>query len=245
MRKDGILAGKSFTMRGEKRYALTMWQFVAIACVGITLFISYRDGEVMKNLAVQQYIVYEVDRRGNVTVHSAEEYQIAPLQVEIEGMAMNTTRWIKQAGSSDVETARTEAVKNMSRDMTRDFEAKMGDDWVEKIKKLNIYRKGTIFARQLKVEDLPAEERSRARITKYDVVVYGTVQTYRRGNNELLDESNFATRVTLNPLEARTSDKTSGLEVDLMTELDPKQVMDLKPAAANPPNAPKPEKTLR
>lgn len=226
--KGNFLKGITFASRGERRYALHVWQFTAVAMFAVIVFVVYRDNQLMKDLANQQYMVYEVDRRGAVTVHPAEEYQLGPLQVEIESMATSAVRWITQAGSSDVETARTEAVKLMTEDMARDFESSRGEEWVEKIKKLNIYRKGEIFSRPLKAEDLPAEERNKIRITKYDIVVYGKVQTYRRGSGDLLDESNFATLVTLIPLEARTKENTSALLVHMMRDLDPKVVMAVK-----------------
>lgn len=224
-----LIKGKSFTERGERRYALAMWQFASIAMLGITIFIVYRDGKIMKELATQQYSVYEVDRRGNVTMHSAEEYQVGPLAVEIEGKAIEVARWIVKADSNDVDTARSEARRVMTEDMARDFDAKRGDEWAEKIKKLNIYRIiDEINARPLKPEDLPAEDRNKVRITKYDMVVFGKVQTYRRGTGDWLDESKFAIHVTLQPQEARTKDNMSALLVDLMTDLDANQIMGVK-----------------
>lgn len=234
-----MFKGKTFTTRGEKRYALTMWQFISVALLCVTLFISYRDGQVMKDLAQQQYTVYEVDKRGNVTMHSAEEYQVGPLAVEIEGRAIDVVRWIVKADSNDVDTSRSEARRTMTEDMSRDFDAKRGEEWAEKIKKLNIYRIiDEINARPLKPEDLPAEERNKVRITKYDVVVYGKVQTYRRGTGDWIDESKFAIHVTLQPQEARTKDNMSALLVDLMSDLDPNQVMGIKPQPTPTPETP-------
>lgn len=221
-----MLKGKTFTSKGERRYALTLWQLIAGVILFILLLTIYRDGQIMKELAVQQYLVYEVDRRGQVTIHSAEEYQVGPLQVEIEGRAIDAVRWIVKADSTDVETARAEAVRMMTDEMAREFENKKGDNWVDKIKKLNIYRKfDFISARPLKAEDLPAGERGKTKITKYDVVVFGKVNTYRRGSGDWLDENNFAIHVTLQPQESRTKDNMSALKIDLMGDLDPKQVM--------------------
>lgn len=239
-----MFKGKTYTSRGEKSYALTMWQFVSVALLCVTLFISYRDGQVMKDLAQQQYTVYEVDKRGNVTVHSAEEYQVGPLAVEIEGRAIDVVRWIVKADSNDVDTSRSEARRTMTEDMSRDFDAKRGEEWAEKIKKLNIYRIiDEINARPLKPEDLPAEERNKVRITKYDIVVYGKVQTYRRGTGDWIDESKFAIHVTLQPQEARTKDNMSALLVDLMSDLDPNQVMGIKPQPTPTPETPTDKKT--
>lgn len=220
-----ILKGKSFSVGGDRRYALTVWQFVAVAAVCIAIFIAYRDGQVMKELATQQYVVYEVDKRGNISVHPAEDYQVGPLPVEIEGRAIDVVRWIVKADSNDVDTAREEARRTMSDDMARDFDSRFDEAWAEKIKKLNIYRIiDQINARPLKPEDLPAESRGKVRITKYDIVVYGKVQTYRRGTSDWIDESNFAIHVTLQPQEARTKENMSALKVDLMSDIDPKLV---------------------
>ena len=220
-----IFKGKSYAERGERRYALLVWQFVAVAMLGLTLIVIYRDGRIMHELSQQQYTVFEVDRQGRVSAHAADEYQVGPLQVEIEGRAQDAVKWIVKADSTNVDTAREEAKKLMTEDMAREFDAQRGDAWAEKIKKLNIYRIiDELHSRPLTGEDLPPEKRNKFRITKYDTVVYGKVSTYRRGKSEWLDESWFAYHVALQPQEARTKENMSAVLVNMMADLNIEQI---------------------
>ena len=237
-----VWKGKSFTVNGEKRYALFVWQFVAIGLLGVLVFMVYRDGRVMSDLAQQQYLVFEVDQKGSVRMRDASEYQVGPLQVEVEGRAIDNMRWIVGAGSKNIDTAFAEAKRGMTDEMQRQFESERGEDFVEKTKKLNIYRiVSEIDARALKPEDLPVAERQKTRISKYDVVVYGVVNTYRSGSNEWLDESRFALRVTMQPQESRTKENMSALKIDNIADLDAKQVMNVNSnqsaAGTDPGNA--------
>lgn len=226
------MRGKSYTERGERRYALLVWQFIAVVMLGLVLVIIYRDGRIMHELSQQQYTVFEVDGRGTVSAHAADEYQVGPLPVEIEGRAQEVVRWIVRADSTNVDTARTQAREMMTEEMAREFDTQRGDVWSDKIKKLNIYRIiDELHSRPLTASDLPPEKKNKFRITKYDTVVYGKVSTYRRGKGDWLDESWFAYHVNLQPLEARTKKNMSAVLVNMMSDLSIERINNnnLKP----------------
>jgi hypothetical protein len=168
-------------------------------------------------LADGQWLVFH-DRGGATSVATAEEFRTGPSDEEIRNRAWEVIKWILGAGSNNVDTSYGEARKMMTDDMQQEFDSVLGRRR-QQLKELHIHRRiENAQVRPLTEKDLPPE--SRVHPSRYDVVVTGTLDTYRLDTNERLATGPFAYHIRLAPLERRTTENPYGLLIAGLSEIN-------------------------
>lgn len=214
--KTSLLAGRAFSGRAEERHKVAVLQFVVLLLTAALVYSNYAWWKHADRLGEKQYVVFH-DQGGRTTVAQASDFQTGPSDAEIQGRAWDVVRWVVGAGSANVDTAFAEAKKLMTPEMRADFERDM-ESRRQSLRELGIYQRiENGAARQMTESDLPPG--SRARLTRYDVIVTGTLDAYRLDTNERLATGPFAYHVQLVPLDRRTVDNPSGLLVSHMSAI--------------------------
>ncbi len=217
-----VLAGRAFSGRAEERHKTIVLQFVVLLLTSALVYSNYAWWKHADRLGEKQYVVFH-DQGGQTTVSSASDFQTGPSDAEIQGRAWDVVRWVAGASSTNVDTAFAEAQKLMTPVMREDFARDM-ESRRQSLKELGIYQRienGAV--RQMQEGDLPPG--SRARLSRYDVIVTGTLDAYRLDSNERLATGPFTYHVQLVPMDKRTVDNPSGLLVSHMSTIQlPKPV---------------------
>lgn len=185
-----------------------------LVCVGLVLLLvgtNFGWYSHSNLLTKQQYMVYRVLPNGETSIHNSTAFQDAPTPEQIKFKAWEFIKWIMTAGSNDVDRCYAEARALLHPDAYAKF-----DEFASKvkpgIKELGIYRLiPKADSRFMQKGDLP--QGSQGDITELDIVVTGTVDTYRLGNNEISDQRLFAFHVRLIPLPFPTNQNPYALVV--------------------------------
>ncbi len=193
---------RAYSGRAELRHHN---QILKLLCVFLIITISYTNYAWYTHsnyLAKQQYVVYEVNPDGKTNRKNSAFYQDGPTDQEIRYVSWQFVKWIVTAGSNDVDRCYIEARNLLHPSVYSKF-----DEFSSKVKpgirELKIYRRvPNADSRFMDTSDLTPG--STGQISRYDVIVTGTIESYRVSNNELSDKRNFAFHIRLLPLEART-----------------------------------------
>lgn len=187
-----VLAGRAFSGRAEQHHKVVVLEVIILLLVVSLVYSNYAWWKHADRLTEKQYVVFH-DQGGHTSVASASDFQTGPSDAEIQGRTWDVVRWVAGAGSTNVETAFAEAKKLMTSEMREDFEREM-DSRRQSLKELGIYQRienGAV--RQMQESDLPPG--SRAKISRYDVIVTGTLNAYRLDSRERLATGPFAYHV--------------------------------------------------
>jgi hypothetical protein len=214
--KAGFASGRAWGGRAELRHHNLVLKVVTFLLACLLVYQNYSWRQHSDRLADGQWLVFH-DRGGATSVATAEEFRTGPSDEEIHNRAWEVLKWILGAGSNNVDTSYGEARKMMTADMQQEFDSVLGRRR-EQLKELHIHRRiENAQVRPLAEEDLPSE--SRVRPSRYDVVVTGTLDTYRLDTNERLATGPFAYHIRLVPLERRTTENPYGLLVAGLSEI--------------------------
>ena len=219
-KKAGFASGRAWGGRAELRHHNLVLKVVILFLTCLLVYQTHSWRQHADRLAEQQWLVFH-DRGGETAVATAEQFRTGPSDEEIKNRAWEVIRWILGAGSNNVETCYGEARKLMTNDMQQEFDNFLGRRR-QQIKELHIHRRiENAQVRQLTEADLPTE--SRIRPTRYDMVVTGTLDTYRLDTNERLATGPFAYHVRLIPLDRRSTENPYGLLVAGLSEISAPQ----------------------
>ena len=215
-KRAGFTWGRAWGGRAELRHHNLVLKTVIFFLVCLLLYQNYSWRQHADRLADQQWLVFH-DRGGETGVVNAEQFRTGPSDEEIKNRAWEVIRWILGAGSNNVETSYGEARKMMTSDMQQEFDNLLGRRR-QQIKELRIHRRiENAQVRQLTESDLSPE--SRIHPTRYDMVVTGTLDTYRLDTNERLATGPFSYHVRLVPLDRRSTENPYGLLIAGVSEL--------------------------
>ena len=223
--RAGFSSGRAWGGRAELRHHNLVLKVVVFLLVCLLVYQNYSWRRHSDRLADGQWLVFH-DRGGTTSEVSADEFRTGPSDEEIRNRAWEVIKWILGAGSNNVDMSYGEARKLMTVDMQQEFDSVLGRRR-QQLKELHIHRRiENAQVRPLAENDLPPD--SRVRPSRYDVVVTGTLDTYRIDTNERLATGPFAYHVRLAPLERRTTENPYGLLVAGLSELN------LQPKEASP-----------
>ncbi|KAF0250433.1 MAG: hypothetical protein FD167_166 [bacterium] len=202
---------RAYSGRAELRHHNQILKLFSLFLIISLAYTNYGWYTHSNYLAKQQYVVYRVLPSGETSVNNSTAFQDSPTPEQIKFKAWEFIKWIMTAGSNDVDRCYAEARVLLHPSAYAKF-----DEFASKvkpgIKELAIYRLiPKADSRFMEKGDLP--EGSQGDITQYDVIVTGTVDTYRLGNNEISDQRLFAFHVRLTPLQAPTSQNPYALLV--------------------------------
>jgi hypothetical protein len=215
--KAGFASGRAWGGRAELRYHNLVLKVVIFLLACLLVYQNYSWRRHADRLADGQWLVFH-DRNGATSVTTAEEFRTGPSDEEIRNRAWEVIKWILGAGSNNVDTSYGEARKMMTDDMQQEFDSVLGRRR-QQLKELHIHRRiENAQVRPLTEKDLPPE--SRVHPSRYDLVVTGTLDTYRLDTNERLATGPFAYRIRLAPLERRTTENPYGLLVAGLSEIN-------------------------
>ena len=222
----GNPATKSDNRTGGARATLkqvnSLLSLLLIASVVGHAWSEYEHRKVTAELAKKQWLVF-AEKCGEVTVHPAEEFQTGATDLWIRSKALQVVKLIALAGTKNVDESYAEARRWMTPEFREVFDNSLGNKR-EQIKQLNIFRLfsgGQVRVWQLKADDLPPG--MRGKVTRYDVGVAGSLDTYRLNQQgqqgEKLLSTPFAYWVRLRQLEAPTEENPYGLIAESISEL--------------------------
>ncbi len=214
--KDAVSA-RAYSGRAELRHHNAFLKLLIFILLCLFVYREYSWRQHAGILAQQQWLVFH-DNNGTTTVANASEFRTGPSDEEIRNRAWEVLRWILGAGSGNVDTAYAEAKALMTSEMQVEFEAALGSRRGQ-LKDLRVYRKlENVRVEPLTERHLPPG--SRVRPTRYDILVTGTMDTYREGTQEKLATGTFAYHVHLVPLDRRTVDNPYGILVSEISEVN-------------------------
>jgi hypothetical protein len=213
----GLTSGRAWGGRAELRHHNLVLKVITLLLTCLLVYQNYSWRQHANRLADTQWLVFH-DRGRETSVATAEEFRTGPSDEEIRNRAWEVIKWILGAGSNNVDTSYAEARKLMTPDMQQEFDSVLGRRR-EQLRELRIHRRlENALVRPLAEGDLPPE--SHVQPSRYDMVVTGTLDTYRLDTNERLATGPFAYHVRLIPLERRTTENPYGLLVAGLSEIN-------------------------
>ena len=214
--KAGFASGRAWGGRAELRHHNLVLKVVAFFLACLLVYQNYSWRQHADRLAETQWLVFH-DRGGETVATAAGEFRTGPSDEEIRNRAWEVIKWILGAGSNNVDTSYAEARKMMTPDMQQEFDNALGRRR-QQLKELHIHRRiENAQVRPLAEEDLPPG--SPIRPTRYDVLVAGTLDTYRTESNERLATGPLAYHVRLMPLDRRSTENPYGLLIAGLSEV--------------------------
>lgn len=214
--KAGFASGRAWGGRAELRHHNLVLKVVTFFLACLLVYQNYSWRQHADRLAETQWLVFH-DRGGETVGTPAAEFRTGPSDEEIRNRAWEVIKWILGAGSNNVDTSYAEARKMMTPDMQQEFDNALGRRR-QQLKELHIHRRiENAQVRPLAEEDLPPG--SPIRPTRYDVIVTGTLDTYRTESNERLATGPFAYHVRLTPLDRRSTENPYGLLIAGLSEV--------------------------
>lgn len=202
----------------ELRFHNQMVHVVILLLVAVLITSNYLWFKFDMKLSEQQWIVYQVDPAGHVAIHPASDFRTPPTDEEIQGRAWDVVRWLYGASTESAAQTFWEAERWMTPSMQFEFE-KHKDALLLELKNLQVYN--TIENPEvhlMSMADLPPD--SHERFSRYDVIVSGTMVSYRNGSHLLIGTKPFCYRLHLVPTERRTKENYSALLVDSMVQFE-------------------------
>lgn len=202
---------RAYSGRAELRHHLQIVKLICVFLIISIAYINYAWYTHSNFLAKQQYVVYKVLPSGETSRENSTSFQDSPTPEQIKYRAWEFIKWIMTAGSNDVDRCYAEARALLHPSAYAKF-----DEFASKvkpgIKELKIYRLvPKADSRFMEKSDLV--DGTTGDITQYDVIVTGTVDTYRIGTNEISDQRLFSFHVRLIPLEFPTNQNPYALLV--------------------------------
>lgn len=202
---------RAYSGRAELRHHLQIVKLICVFLIISIAYINYAWYTHSNFLAKQQYVVYKVLPSGETSRENSTSFQDSPTPEQIKYRAWEFIKWIMTAGSNDVDRCYAEARALLHPSAYAKF-----DEFASKvkpgIKELKIYRLvPKADSRFMEKSDLA--DGTTGDITQYDVIVTGTVDTYRIGTNEISDQRLFSFHVRLIPLEFPTNQNPYALLV--------------------------------
>jgi hypothetical protein len=204
--------GREYVIRGMYRYVNALLTFLFIVTVIAFVWSQFAWWKYSQKLLDKRWVVF-YHHDGKTTVHDASEFQMGPLDKELDGRAWDIVRWIPGADSFTVNAYYAEARKFMTNKMRQDFDATLNTEEARKeLRDLQVYRRiENAEVRQVTPKDLPAG--SKKELDRYDRIVTGRLDTYRTRSNELIMSSRFAYHVRIVPAQDRTIENSTATMV--------------------------------
>ena len=202
---------RAYSGRAELRHHVQILKLICVFLIISIAYVNYAWYVHSNFLAKQQYVVYRVLPNGETSRENSTSFQDSPTPEQTKYRAWEFIKWIMTAGSNDVDRCYAEARALLHPSAYAKF-----DEFASKvkpgIKELKIYRLvPKADSRFMEKRDLV--EGTTGDITQYDVIVTGTVDTYRIGTNEISDQRLFSFHVRLIPLEFPTNQNPYALLV--------------------------------
>lgn len=222
---------RAYSGRAELRHHNVVLKLIIIALVIALIYNNHSWSKAAGELANKQWVVFH-DTGMETIPRLASEYRTGPSDAEIKHKAWDFLRWVATISSNNVDTAFAEVKPMMTKEMATQFEKAMGPK-KEEIRQLGAYkiiRDATVRrASEMKPEELPP---GLVDPGPMQVLIYGTLDTYRMQTNELIATGPFVYLIDLVPTPTRTIENPYGLLVASINKFDP-------------PSAPKPKEQPR
>jgi hypothetical protein len=227
--RRGDWEARAWGGRSQLGYHNSTLKVIIMALVFALGYTNYAWWQHSTKLADRQWIVFH-DRGGQTSSTNAAEFRTGASREEAENRAWEIVRRVIGAGSTNVDTYYAEAKAMMTPQMQGEF-AKAIESKKDQIRQLNIYRKlEGVHIREAKPGDMPNGEKP----NRYDVVVTGTLDTFRLESNEKIATGPFAFLVRMSPLDTRTIENPYGLLISGIAELNIADIEQKKEESTNP-----------
>lgn len=208
--------GRLPAIRGNHQFMIALLVIMNL-CQSVSLLCAAGYGlQVISRLGMKPPIVYVPGPKGTERHDGSSLLQTGPDDIELQGAAWDTVRFIAGADSTNAFSYFQEAKHLMTPECRRAFEREV-ESSAKELTELKIYRVLEAEpARPMKRSDASgkADERS----DRYDLVVSGTLKTYRLGGTEVLTNGPFAYRVQMVPT-MRSVTNTRGILVSRISAL--------------------------
>ena len=219
---SAVLSGRAYSGRAELRHHNMVLKAVILLLI-IALFYNNQSwSRLASELSQKQWLVFH-DTGVDTNVALASDYRTGPSDPEIKHVGWDFLRWVATMDSTNVDIAVNQVKPMLTKELAVEF-GKAMDPKKEEIKQLGVYK--TIeggAVRQLtslKPEELPA---GIGEPTRYQLLISGTLHTYRVTTKEEIAAGPFLYFVELVPIPFRTIDNPYGLLVAKFAKYDPQQ----------------------
>lgn len=221
-KRDGFSWGRAYSGFAKLRQSNAFLETVIIGLFIVLLWNDYNWRTFTEILSEKQWMIIH-DKCGDLEIKDAIAFQTGASEVQIRRLAWDMVKWIRASGTETVEAAHKDAQKFMTERMRQETV----NDLAQRrntLKTLNVFFSiDDASVRQIKQDELPIEaQKAGIRAGRYDVLVEGTLNTFRQGTNEQLSTGPIAYWVHLVPTPRPTMENPNALLVDTMVSLAPK-----------------------
>lgn len=231
-KQDGFSWGRAYSGFARLRQSNAFLETVILCLFIAMLWNDYNWRNFSERLSEKQWMIVH-DKCGDTEVKDVIAFQTGASEVQIRRLAWDMVKWIRAAGSSNIDASYKEATKYMTERMNQETLGTL-EQRRTTVKQLNVYFSiDDAKVREIKTEELPLEaQKSGIRASRNDVYVEGVLNTFREGTNEQLSSGPIAYWVHIVPLSRPTMENPIGLLVDSMIALDPKTIKSEKDSLA-------------
>ena len=218
----GFSWGRAYSGFARLRQSNAFLETVILGLFVALLWNDYNWRNFSERLSEKQWMIVH-DKCGDTEVKDVIAFQTGASEVQIRRLAWDMVKWIRAAGSNNIDASYKEAMKFMTARMKEETLGTL-EQRRSTVKQLSVYFSiDDAKVRQINTEELPIEaQKSGIRAGRNDVLVEGILNTFREGTNEQLSSGPIAYWVRLVPLSRPTMENPIGLLVDSMIALDPK-----------------------
>lgn len=238
-KQDGFSWGRAYSGFARLRQSNAFLETVILCLFIAMLWNDYNWRNFSERLSEKQWMIVH-DKCGDTEIKDVIAFQTGASEVQIRRLGWDMVKWVRAAGSTNIDASYKEALKFMTERM-RDETLNTLEQRRNTVKQLNVYFSiDEAKVRQIKTEELPIEaQKSGIRATRNDVLVEGVLNTFREGTNEQLSSGPIAYWLHIVPQSRPTMENPIGLLVDSMVALDPKTTTKTEALAKNTKETPK------
>ncbi|MGH9762350.1 MAG: hypothetical protein ACREDR_35045 [Blastocatellia bacterium] len=208
--------GRAFSGRAELRHTNHVLKFVIILLLVSLAWTNYLWLQHADKLSDRQYIVFH-DRGGDTSAESVSQYRTGPSDEEIRHQAWEFIRWMLGRDSTNAKLADEEVQKLLTPELRNEYVSAHSGD-IPATQRLQQYKKfENVTVGPMTSAMLPPG--SRTSISRYDILVSGTLERYSLASQAKLATGPFGYHVRLVPLDKRSLENPYGLLISGFTDV--------------------------
>lgn len=217
-----VLSGRAYSGRAELRHHNVVLKVVILLLVLALFYNNQSWSRVATDLSQKQWLVFH-DTGVETSVTLASDYRTGPSDPEIKHVAWDFLRWVATMDSTNVDIAIAQVKPMLTKELATEF-GKAMEPKKEEIRQLGVYKTiENASVRQLtslKPEEVPP---GIVEPTRYQVLISGSLNTFRVTTKEEIASGPFLYYVELVPIPFRTVENPYGLLVSRFAKYDPQQ----------------------
>ena len=217
-----IMSGRAWAGRAELRHHNMVLKVVVVLLILALFYNNQSWSRVASDLSQKQWLVFH-DTGVETSVALASDYRTGPSDPEIKHVGWDFLRWVATMDSTNVDIAIAQVKPMLTKELSIEF-GKAMEPKKEEIRSLGVYKTiENASVRQLtslKPEEVPP---GISEPTRYQLLISGTLNTFRVTTKEQIAQGAFLYYVELVPIPFRSVENPYGLLVSKFAKYDPQQ----------------------